>query len=105
MANPNARILVADDEAAIRQSVGNILRYADYEVEEAEDGPAALARLARGGIDALLLDVKMPGLDGFEVMEQMAKDGIDVPVVVVSGHDAVENAVEAIRHGAHDFLE
>jgi DNA-binding NtrC family response regulator len=105
MANPVARILVADDEAAIRQSVGNILRYADYEVEEAPDGPSALTRLARGGIDALLLDVKMPGLDGFEVMEQMATDGIDVPVVVVSGHDAVENAVEAIRHGAHDFLE
>ena len=105
MANPNSRILVADDEAAIRQSVGNILRYADYEVEEAEDGPAALDRLARGGIDALLLDVKMPGLDGFEVMERMATDGIDVPVVVVSGHDAVENAVAAIRHGAHDFLE
>jgi two-component system nitrogen regulation response regulator NtrX len=105
MATPVARILVADDEQAIRQSVGNILRYADYEVDEAQDGPSALARLARGGIDALLLDVKMPGLDGFEVMEQMANDGIDVPVVVVSGHDAVENAVEAIRHGAHDFLE
>jgi DNA-binding NtrC family response regulator len=105
MANPIARILVADDEAAIRQSVGNILRYEDYEVEEAEDGPSALARLARGGIDALLLDVKMPGLDGFEVMERMEADGVDVPVVVVSGHDAVENAVEAIRHGAHDFLE
>ena len=48
MPNPVARILVADDEAAIRQSVGNILRYADYEVEEAVDGPSALARLARG---------------------------------------------------------
>ncbi len=99
------RVLVADDEAAIRQSVGMHLRYEDYAVDEADSGEAALARLAKGGIDVLLLDVKMPGMDGFEVMQRMREDGIDVPVVVISGHDAVENAVEAIRRGAHDFLE
>ena len=99
------RVLIADDEAAIRQSVGNILRYENYEVVEAEGGAAALERLAKGGIDLLLLDVKMPGMDGFEVMQRMQQDGLDTPIVVVSGHDAVENAVEAIRRGAHDFLE
>jgi len=101
----SGRVLIADDEQAIRQSVGGILRYEDFEVDEAESGESAIARLAKGGIDVLLLDVKMPGMDGFEVMQRMRDDGIDVPVVVVSGHDAVENAVEAIRRGAHDFLE
>ena len=99
------RVLVADDEAAIRQSVGMHLRYEDYAVDEADSGEAALSRLAKGGVDVLLLDVKMPGMDGFEVMQRMQEDGVDVPVVVISGHDAVENAVEAIRRGAHDFLE
>ena len=105
MDTTTGRVLIADDEAAIRQSVGSILRYEDFEVDDADSGEAALARLAKGGIDVLLLDVKMPGMDGFEVMQRMQEDGIDVPVVVVSGHDAVENAVEAIRRGAHDFLE
>jgi two-component system nitrogen regulation response regulator NtrX len=99
------RILIADDEAAIRQSVGGILKYEGYEVLEAVDGRAAVQRLRQGGIDVLLLDVKMPGMDGFEVMNQMDHDGLDVPVVVISGHDAVSNAVEAIRRGAYDFLE
>ena len=105
MNNAPGRVLVADDEAAIRHSVGSILRYEHFEVEEAENGQSALDRLNKGGIDVLLLDVKMPGLDGFEVLQRMRDESIDVPVVVVSGHDAVENAVEAIRRGAHDFLE
>ncbi len=102
---PTGRILIADDEIAIRQSVSSILRYEGYAVEEAADGAAALEALGRGGIDVLLLDVKMPGIDGFEVMDRLAEEGIEVPVVVISGHDAVENAVEAIRRGARDFLE
>ena len=101
----SARILIADDEAAIRQSVGSILRYDDYEVLEASDGPLALEALRRESVDALLLDVKMPGMDGFEVMAQLEEEGIQVPILVISGHDAVSTAVEAIRRGALDFLE
>ncbi len=100
-----ARVLIADDEAAIRQSVGAILRYEGYEVADAVDGPSALEQLRRGGIDALLLDVKMPGMDGFEVMAGLKAEGLEVPTVVISGHDAVANAVEAIKRGAYDFLE
>ncbi|HEX9640600.1 MAG TPA: sigma-54 dependent transcriptional regulator [Candidatus Krumholzibacteria bacterium] len=99
------RILIADDETAIRQSVGSILRYEDYEVLEASDGPLALEAMRREGVDVLLLDVKMPGMDGFEVMSQMHAESLAIPVVVISGHDAVSTAVEAIRRGALDFLE
>ena len=98
------RILIADDETAIRQSVGSILRYEDYEVLEASDGPLALEAMRREGVDVLLLDVKMPGMDGFEVMSQMQAESLDILVVVISGHDAVSTAVEAIRKGALDFL-
>ena len=99
------RILIADDEAAIRQTVGNILRYEDFQVLEASDGPLALEALRNESCDLLLLDVKMPGMDGFEVMEKMAEHSIDIPVIVISGHDAVTTAVEAIKRGAYDFLE
>jgi DNA-binding NtrC family response regulator len=105
MSAQKGRVLIADDEIAIRQSIGGILRYEGYEVEEAADGRAALERLLKGGIDVLLLDVKMPGMDGFEVMGDLAREGIETPVVVISGHDAVATAVEAIKRGARDFLE
>ncbi len=100
-----ANILIADDEVAIRESIGGILRYEGYSVFDAADGPLAIERLRKGDVDVLLLDVKMPGMDGFEVMAQMKNDGLDIPVVVISGHDAVSTAVEAIKRGAYDFLE
>ncbi len=105
MTEAKARILIADDEVAIRQSLGSILGYEGFEVCEAENGPAALAKLAAERIDLLLLDVKMPQMDGFEVIARLREEGLDLPVVVISGHDAVSNAVEAIKRGAYDFLE
>ena len=107
--NPGGRrlptILVVDDEAAIRQTLEQLLTYERYEVRSAADGAAALALLADTKIDAMLLDIKMPDMDGFEVLEKMGEAGHDVPVVVVSGHGNVETAVEAVRKGAYDFLE
>jgi two-component system, NtrC family, nitrogen regulation response regulator NtrX len=105
MTEINARILVADDEVAIRQSLGSILGYEGYDVCEAPDGPSAIEKLRKERIDLLLVDVKMPGMDGFEVITRLRDEGLEVPVVVISGHDAVTNAVEAIKRGAYDFLE
>ena len=68
MTDSAARILIADDEIAIRQSLGSILGYEGYEIREAPDGPSAVETLARERVDLLLLDVKMPGMDGFEVI-------------------------------------
>ncbi len=98
-------ILIADDDRGLREMVRQVLEYDGYEVVEAEDGPRALEVLRRTGCDVMLLDVKMPGMDGFEVMKSMQEEGLEVPVVVISAHDAVSNAVEAIRRGAYDFLE
>ena len=98
-------ILVVDDEAAIRSTLDQILTYERYRVLTAGDGLAALRLLGAEKIDAMLLDVKMPDMDGFEVLERMAAEGHDVPVIVVSGHGSIETAVEAVRKGAYDFLE
>ncbi|MBU0741023.1 sigma-54 dependent transcriptional regulator [bacterium] len=98
-------ILVVDDEAAIRQTLEQLLTYEQYAVQLAANGAAALAILADKRIDVMLLDIKMADMDGFEVLERMTDAGFEVPVIVVSGHGNVETAVEAVRKGAYDFLE
>ena len=105
MDSKKGRILIADDDSGLRAMVRQVLEYDGFEVAEAEDGPHALKELRKGVCEVLLLDVKMPGMDGFEVMKVMQNEGLEVPVVVISAHEAVANAVEAIRRGAYDFLE
>jgi two-component system nitrogen regulation response regulator NtrX len=109
MAKPNdsyrASLLIVDDESAVRDSLRMILEYEGYRVEEAVGGPQALARLADRLPDAVLLDIKMPEMDGIEVLRALRERGYDVPVLMVSGHADVATAVEATRLGAFDFLE
>jgi two-component system nitrogen regulation response regulator NtrX len=100
-----ASILIVDDESAIRDSLRMILEYEGYRVEEAAGGPQALARMADRLPDAVLLDVKMPEMDGIEALRAMRERGYDVPVLMVSGHADVATAVEATRLGAYDFFE
>jgi len=100
-----ASVLIVDDESAIRDSLRMILEYEGYRVEEAGGGSQALARIADRLPDAVLLDVKMPEMDGIEVLRAMRERGYDVPVLVVSGHADVATAVEATRLGAYDFFE
>ncbi len=98
-------ILVVDDEASIRSTLREILEYEDFEVDEAEDGEAALATIRENQYDLVLLDVKMPKVDGMEVLEEIAADAADLPVVMISGHGTIETAVEATKLGAYDFIE
>ncbi len=98
-------ILVADDEPAIRRSLREILDFEGHEIIEAEDGEEALQKAKAGGIDLILLDIKMPRRDGMEVLEALREAEIGTPVVMISGHGTVETAVEATRLGAVDFLE
>ncbi len=98
-------ILVVDDEAAIRRTLREILEYEDWAVTEAADGEAALRALRSSPFDVVLLDVKMPGLDGLEVLAAMGKEGLGVPTVMISGHGNIETAVEATKLGAFDFVE
>ncbi len=100
-----ASVLVVDDEKAIRDSLRMILEFEDYRVDEAADGDAALRRVAERQPDAVLLDIKMPGLDGLAVLRMLRERGHDVPVLMITGHGDVQTAVEATRQGAFDFLE
>jgi DNA-binding NtrC family response regulator len=97
-------ILVVDDEKSIRDSIKMILEYEGYEVVFAEDGTKTLAKIEQSDIDAVLLDIKMPGIDGIEALEKIKQATVALPVVMISGHATIETAVEATRKGAFDFL-
>jgi DNA-binding NtrC family response regulator len=98
-------ILVVDDEASIRRTLREILEYEDFEVEEAVDGEEALSAIREHQYDLVLLDVKMPKVDGMEVLETIAEETEELPVVMISGHGTIETAVEATKLGAYDFIE
>ena len=100
-----ARILVVDDEAEIRRSVRMILEYEGHDVQEASSGPEALALVQREPPDLVFLDIKMPGMDGLEVLQKMREMNEALPIVIISGHATVSTAVEATKLGAFDFIE
>ena len=98
-----AKILVTDDESSIRRTLKDILQFEKHEVDLAQDGPTCL-ELARGTkYDAILLDIKMPEMDGMEVLEKLMTF-TDSPVIMISGHGTIQTAVEAIKKGAYDFI-
>lgn len=99
------KILVIDDERAIRNSLKDILEYEKYYVELAEDGKEGIELLQKSEFDIVLCDIKMPGMDGIEVLDQIIEQGFDVQTVMISGHGTVDTAVEAIKKGAFDFIE
>ena len=100
-----AHILVIDDEKAIRNTLKEILEYEKHHVSLAANGLEGLELLKKEQFDALLLDIKMEGMDGMEVLEQVAKEWPDLPVIMISGHGTVDTAVKAIKMGAFDFIE
>jgi two-component system nitrogen regulation response regulator NtrX len=99
------QILLIDDERAIRRALKEILEFENCQVEEAESGSQALQILGQKTFDLIFSDIKMPQMDGIELLEQIKKIGIDTPVVMISGHGTVETAVGAIKLGAFDFIE
>ncbi len=98
-------ILVVDDERSIQESLTMILEYEKYSVECASSGPEALEKVKGNGYSVVLLDVKMPGMDGLEVLDAIRQINPDLPVVMISGHGTIETAVEATKRGAFDFLQ
>ncbi len=99
------RILVIDDEAAIRDSLRMILEYEGYEVIQAATGEDGITLVEREAPDLVFLDIKMPGMDGLEVLQKLRHLTDTTPIVVVSGHATITTAVEATRLGAFDFIE
>lgn len=99
-----AKLLIIDDEKNIRGTLREILEYEKYEVHEAVDGAEGLEKILKGEFDAVLCDVKMPKMDGLEVLEKTMEAGVDTPIVMVSAHGTIETAVEAVKKGAYDFI-
>ena len=99
-----SKILVIDDEKSIRNALKEILEYEKHEVHDAADGMAGLKKVAENRYDVILCDIKMPGMDGIEVLEKLQELHSDIPVVMISGHGNIETAVEAIKKGAFDFI-
>lgn len=102
MAKP--RILIVDDQAAIREELAYALNYEGYEAVEARDGDSALKEIELQEFQAVLLDIKMPGLDGMQVLAKLRADRPGLPVIMISGHGDIETAVVAVKQGACDFL-
>jgi len=98
------KILLIDDEKSIRRSLREILEFEKYQVEEAEDGLIGLAKITAETFDVVLCDVKMPKLDGLELLQKLSSEGNETPLVMMSGHGNIETAVEAVKKGAYDFL-
>ncbi|QKG80739.1 sigma-54-dependent transcriptional regulator [Tenuifilum thalassicum] len=100
-----SKILVIDDEKAIRNTLKDILEVEGHTVDVAEDGHMGLELFNGGKYEIVLCDIKMPQMDGIEVLEKLQEQQPDVPVVMISGHGNIDTAVEAIKKGAFDFIE
>lgn len=102
-----AKILIIDDERAIRNTLKEILEFEGYEIALAEDGQKGLEMARKQSFDLIYSDIKMPGLDGIELLTALkqGENPVDCPVVMISGHGNVETAVEALKKGAYDFIE
>lgn len=100
-----AKILIIDDERAIRRALREILEFEDFQVDEAENGTEGLEKAKNTLYDTIFCDIKMPQMDGMEVLDALIAHKIDTPVIMISGHGNIETAVDAIKKGAFDFIE
>lgn len=99
------KILVVDDERAIRNSLKEILGDEGYDVDIAEDGATAVGMAEKERYDVIFCDIKMPNMEGTEVLEKLRADGVDAAIVMISGHGDIDTAVECIKKGAFDFIQ
>jgi DNA-binding NtrC family response regulator len=97
-------ILVIDDERAIRRTLNEILSFEGYVIDEAADGAEGVKKIKENNYDCILCDIKMPKMDGFEVLQVAKDEKPDVPFIVISGHGNIETAVDAVKKGAYDYI-
>jgi two-component system, NtrC family, nitrogen regulation response regulator NtrX len=99
------KILLVDDDASIRRTLRDILEFEDFEVIEATDGLDCLVKIKQNSFDVILMDIKMPKMDGMEAIEKIQSLQPDIPVIMISGHGNIDTAVEAVKKGAFDFIQ
>ncbi len=97
-------ILVIDDEKAIRKALNEILTFEGFTVDEAADGAEGVKKIRENNYDCILCDIKMPKMDGMEVLQIAKQEKPDIPFVVISGHGSIETAVDAVKKGAYDYI-
>ncbi|MBS1584960.1 MAG: sigma-54-dependent Fis family transcriptional regulator [Bacteroidetes bacterium] len=97
-------ILIVDDEKAIRKSIGEILSFEGFAIDEAADGAEAVKKIRENNYDCILCDIKMPKMDGIEVLTVAREEKPDTPFIVISGHGNIETAVDAVKKGAFDYI-
>jgi two-component system nitrogen regulation response regulator NtrX len=100
-----AKILIIDDERAIRRALREILEFEGFEIDEAENGKEGLDKAKSGGYEIIFCDIKMPLMDGMEVLDELLKAKVETPLIMISGHGNIDTAVQAIKKGAFDFIE
>lgn len=99
------KILIVDDERAIRNSLSEIMADEGYSVDTAENGRAAVEMAEKEHYDVVFCDIKMPEMDGIEVLEKLKEDGVDSEMIMISGHGDISTAVDCIKKGAFDFIQ
>ena len=99
-----ANILVIDDENSIRRSLKEILEFENHSVDEAEDGEAGYNMALKNNYDVILSDIKMPKLDGLELLQKLNESAVLSSIIMMSGHGSIETAVSALKSGAYDYL-
>ena len=99
------KILVIDDERPIRNVLKEILENEKYQVDTAENGKVGFELASKNKYDVILCDIKMPEMDGVEVLEKLQEKGIDSPIIMISGHGTIDTAVECLQKGAYDFIQ
>jgi two-component system nitrogen regulation response regulator NtrX len=99
-----ADILIIDDEKSIRKTLGEILSFEGYKIDEAADGEEGLKKFKEKNYDVVLCDIKMPKMDGIEFLQKAGESNPDVPIIMISGHGNIETAVEAVKTGAYDYI-
>src|SRR5574344_622349 len=99
------KVLIIDDEKSIRNTLKEILEFEGHEISLAADGKEGLDAAAATNFDVIFCDIKMPGLDGIEVLDKLVESGNDASVVMSTGHGSVDTAVDCIKKGAFDFIQ
>jgi len=104
MSEPKPSLLIVDDEQVVRDSLVHWFTEEGYRVEAAATAAEALARLASGDVDLIIADIRMPGMDGLELLERIQSEQLDAAVIIMTGYASVESAVRALKHGAFDYI-
>ncbi len=103
--NRKMKILIIDDERSIRNTLKEILEFEGHEISLAEDGNTGIEAALATNFDVIFCDIKMPGMDGIEVLDKLSEKAVEAPVIMISGHGSIDTAVECIKKGAFDFIQ